>query len=150
MIGSKMKCPRCNGRLVAETLGGRPVPVGGPYRSVEQPDLEQVADLIVIDRCNHCLGLWFDEGEMNRAIQGLKLRSMPELPPPREAPSTREQIGSCPRCRSEMETLESQAVDGIVYDRCTSCNGVWFDPGEAEAFSDRHVGLLALMLHEFG
>jgi Zn-finger nucleic acid-binding protein len=33
-----------------------------------------------------------------------------------------------------MELLE---IDGIEIDRCSSCHGLWFDPGELEKLRDR-------------
>lgn len=144
-----MRCPRCGGRLTTETLGGRPHH-GGPYRSIEQPLLpEEAIDEIWIERCADCKGLWFDEGEMVEAIQSMKLQTLPG--PPRDFVQQRgTRIGRCPSCGSEMETVQSQAAPAVEFDRCTECRGIWLDAGEAEQFSDEHVGLLALMLHEFG
>lgn len=145
-----MRCPRCGGRLSTETLGGRPAPPGGPYRSMEQPVLPQEAvHVILVDRCTGCCGVWFDEGEISEAIRSMKLRTAPQ-PPAAVAPRHSGAIGQCPRCGAGMETLQSQSAPQVEYDRCPRCRGVWFDPGEAEAFGDEHVGLLALMLDEFG
>lgn len=40
-------------------------------------------------------------------------------------------IGSlcCPKCATGMETL---MVDGVEVDRCTRCEGLWFDAGELD------------------
>ena len=145
-----MRCPRCQGRLVTETLGGRPAPPGGPYRSVEQVVLpEEAVQLILVDRCLGCQGVWFDEGEMADAIRRTRLRDLPRLPiTALVRPKTL--IGPCPRCGAVMETLPSRAVPEVEYDRCPRCRGVWFDAGEAEQFGDEHVELLALMIDEFG
>lgn len=35
----------------------------------------------------------------------------------------------CPKCRADMEQID---VDGVEIDRCSSCQGLWFDPGEME------------------
>jgi PAT family beta-lactamase induction signal transducer AmpG len=40
----------------------------------------------------------------------------------------------CPKCRADMETV---VVEGTQVDRCTSCRGLWFDPGEAERLQSR-------------
>ena len=37
----------------------------------------------------------------------------------------------CPVCKSALEAFES---DGVTVDRCPFCRGIWFDPGELEAF----------------
>jgi Zn-finger nucleic acid-binding protein len=52
----------------------------------------------------------------------------------------------CPKCRSDMEQIE---VDGVQVDRCTTCRGLWFDPGEIELLRNRKaaaaldIGLVA-------
>lgn len=33
----------------------------------------------------------------------------------------------CPKCQSDMETLE---YEGVEVDRCKNCKGIWFDVGE--------------------
>jgi Zn-finger nucleic acid-binding protein len=42
----------------------------------------------------------------------------------------------CPKCRCDMEQVE---VDGTIIDRCTSCNGIWFDEGEVETLSNQEA-----------
>ena len=34
----------------------------------------------------------------------------------------------CPKCQSDMETLE---YEGVEVDRCINCKGIWFDVGES-------------------
>lgn len=43
----------------------------------------------------------------------------------------------CPKCRADMELLN---VEGVQVDRCSSCQGLWFDNGELEQLRDRRVG----------
>ena len=42
----------------------------------------------------------------------------------------------CPKCRSDMRTLE---IDGIEIDRCERCQGLWFDAGEVERLRSRNA-----------
>ena len=35
--------------------------------------------------------------------------------------------------------MEQIEIEGIEIDRCTSCDGIWFDEGEAERLRDRQV-----------
>ena len=39
----------------------------------------------------------------------------------------------CPKCQEPMTTVEHQ---GIEVDRCTGCQGIWFDLGEADRLRD--------------
>lgn len=41
----------------------------------------------------------------------------------------------CPKCHSAMEEV-SYGRD-MTIDRCTGCQGLWFDPGEAEALKGK-------------
>ena len=144
--------------LVGETLGRPPPSDAGPYRSLPAdagpyrslPDTarREASRRIVVDRCTSCNGFWFDRGEMQAAIREAKIQSSSKLLAPT---LQREQLGACgpcPRCGATMEVIESQAAPEVEYDRCTGCDGIWFDAGEAEQFAG-DVGLFALMLHEF-
>jgi PAT family beta-lactamase induction signal transducer AmpG len=42
----------------------------------------------------------------------------------------------CPKCRFDMEQVD---IEGTIIDRCTSCNGLWFDAGEVEALSNQQA-----------
>jgi Zn-finger nucleic acid-binding protein len=42
----------------------------------------------------------------------------------------------CPKCRADMEAVE---FDGTEVDRCTICNGIWFDAGEIEILRNKQA-----------
>jgi PAT family beta-lactamase induction signal transducer AmpG len=42
----------------------------------------------------------------------------------------------CPKCRADMEVIE---FDGTEIDRCTICNGIWFDAGEIEVMRSKEA-----------
>ena len=42
----------------------------------------------------------------------------------------------CPKCRSDMEQVD---FEGTVIDRCSTCHGIWFDPGELEKLRTRQA-----------
>jgi len=42
----------------------------------------------------------------------------------------------CPKCRADMEQVE---YEGTEIDRCTICNGIWFDAGEIELLRDKQA-----------
>ncbi len=47
----------------------------------------------------------------------------------------------CPKCGHDL-TVEQ--YHGVEIDRCTNCNGVWFDAGEAEQLAgEQQEGILA-------
>ncbi len=44
----------------------------------------------------------------------------------------------CPKCRSDMEQIDYQ---GTEVDRCTLCNGIWFDAGELEVLRNKEAAI---------
>ncbi len=42
----------------------------------------------------------------------------------------------CPKCRADMEQIDYQ---GVEIDRCTICNGIWFDAGEVEMLRNKRA-----------
>ncbi len=40
----------------------------------------------------------------------------------------------CPKCRADMEPVE---YEGTEVDRCTICQGIWFDAGEIDSLKDK-------------
>jgi len=42
----------------------------------------------------------------------------------------------CPKCRADMEQINHE---GVEIDRCTICQGLWFDAGEIEAVRDKQA-----------
>lgn len=43
----------------------------------------------------------------------------------------------CPKCRHGMDEI---SYGNLKVDRCTGCQGIWFDTGEAEALKERWMG----------
>jgi len=42
----------------------------------------------------------------------------------------------CPKCRADMERVD---YEGTEVDRCTICNGIWFDAGEIDVLRDKQA-----------
>jgi Zn-finger nucleic acid-binding protein len=42
----------------------------------------------------------------------------------------------CPKCRADMEQVD---YEGTEIDRCTICNGIWFDAGEIDILKDKQA-----------
>jgi PAT family beta-lactamase induction signal transducer AmpG len=94
-------------------------------------DMQQIEiDATIVDRCNSCNGIWFDEGEV-------------------EALSNKETVAAidtgitgigkkhnaidhyrCPRCGGQMEKKVDPHQQHIWYETCFECNGSFFDAGE--------------------
>lgn len=117
--------------------------------------LEFSYQMIRIDQCANCDGIWLDEGELEqvkRARKGILLSN--ELnakwlhSKEREGESSREALEilkasahmRCPRCSSALEEIEHH---GVLVDRCTLCGGIWLDPGEFNDVAGVEHGILA-------
>ena len=107
-----MKCPKCIGKLEEKT-----------YRMGDEE--------LKIDACWVCSGLWFDEGELKRA---LKAHIADAAPASADARKVDYDPGKakCPRCQVEMHTRRKPGSAGLAQDVCPQCHGVWLDGGELE------------------
>ncbi len=43
----------------------------------------------------------------------------------------------CPRCKTRLEVLSIELAGGVEIDRCGSCHGIFFDPGELESILEQ-------------
>jgi len=44
----------------------------------------------------------------------------------------------CPKCRADMEQID---YEGTEVDRCTICNGIWFDAGEIDVLRNKQAAM---------
>jgi hypothetical protein len=51
----------------------------------------------------------------------------------------------CPKCGSDLKEIE---MDRILVDKCTGCEGIFFDKGELELMLEAHKGSLASRLRK--
>ena len=91
-------CPRCNvGMKLEDRLG------------------------VEVDKCPKCLGIWFDNNELDKLSGGKALEGMI---------FTARILGKelkCPACGVDMQYM---TVEGVTIDHCPKCEGVWLDDGE--------------------
>lgn len=109
-----MKCVKCPGRLV-----------------------ELRAGAVGVDRCDTCLGLWFDAKELAGVINHVRAADFEPVssrgPLSSEAPhdeAHQRDTGVCPRCGIELARTETLTFEGMFYDRCGQCGGAWLEAGE--------------------
>jgi len=117
-----MDCPKCKNKMLehsVDTLSGK----------------------VMIDRCEHCSGIWFDHGEQDI----LKGDWMSEFLEPGDT-----KVGDkfnkvteidCPRCNERMTSTHDSKQHHIVYEVCEE-HGIFMDAGE---FTDyKHETILDL------
>ncbi|MCO6042334.1 zf-TFIIB domain-containing protein [Aeoliella sp. ICT_H6.2] len=110
-----MKCPRDGAELTTVRIG----------------DVE-------IDKCHHCDGLWFDQGELDRVRKldrtEVEERLEQQYGSPEVAAGEVKGYMRCPRC-SEGRLQEFTYTYGnrVRIDRCNECLGMWVDDKELDA-----------------
>lgn len=86
---------------------------------------------IIVDQCEKCGGIWFDESELFRAKQGeaekIEILNTEIL----RTPSTIENSNLiCPRDQTAMHHFTDKYFpQDIVLVRCPSCHGIWLNRG---------------------
>lgn len=86
---------------------------------------------IIVDQCEKCGGIWFDESELFRAKQGeaekIEVLNTEIL----RTPSTIENSNLiCPRDQTAMHRFTDKYFpQDIILVRCPSCHGIWLNRG---------------------
>jgi len=86
-------------------------------------------NLVSLDCCPGCNGLWFDRGELEKLARIDDILSTLGKAVPTEL--------SCPRCAHVLSEHATEEAIGVNIDRCQDCGGVWLDRGELAAFQKR-------------
>mgnify|MGYP001806155632 CR=1 FL=1 len=109
-------CPRCNIKLktIDLNLQGR----------------------FLIDRCEHCLGIFFDPGELETLLEatvsnvsGIDRSGLEAINEKREPNQYPISYIKCPVCSQLMNRVNFGVKSGVIVDRCKA-HGVWLDAGE--------------------
>ena len=78
---------------------------------------------VLLDHCNSCKGLWFDEGELTKHFANSgSVISEHDLAGVRDTPL------SCPRCSPKLLSVARFAT--VEVDTCGQCHGIFLDLGE--------------------
>ena len=115
-------CPRCFSELKSETLRK------GIWN-------------IEIDKCDSCLGVYLDKGELmtltgNRPLHHLTTKHL-------GIDSGSELL--CPSCGSVMD---DEHPGGVEIDVCLQCNGVWLDKKELDLLKELDSSILKTLSPE--
>lgn len=107
-------CPACESPLATARLAG-----------------------VAVDGCEQCGGVWLDAGEVQKlaswpaALQAVGRRF--------KGAAVNLSLGKlgCPACGGPLEPHEFPSMRGIELDRCSACEGLWLDAGEARQLAAR-------------
>jgi Zn-finger nucleic acid-binding protein len=119
---SERICPRCN----------------KPLRTIDL----KIGGKFLVERCEQCLGLFFDPGELEALLQAtvtnvfaIDNSKLNELNAARRADDYGITYIKCPVCATMMNRINFGARSGVVVDRCRE-HGVWLDGGELRQLAE--------------
>ena len=101
-----LTCPKCSHDMIRESFEG-----------------------ILIDRCGGCSGIWFDLLE-HEDLKDVKGSEAIDAGAKDALVSDKSRRLDCPRCSARMVSIHDQDQPHVVYEKCGSCSGVFFDAGE--------------------
>lgn len=88
----------------------------------------------VVDYCEHCQGMWLDNGELFSYTKRIG-----DLNEALSRPLLQAHQGQrvCPRCGpGNLMEVGGLLQPDLEVDRCTCCGGIWFDSGELNKYKD--------------
>lgn len=103
-----MNCPKCNSEL----------------------EILNINDL-VLHYCKDCGGMWIKYATLKKMGEMLELKSELINPAEMENINVKETPRICPNCT---KTMDKVYFNGIIVDKCSACNGTWFDNGELSKY----------------
>ena len=99
-------------------------------------DLKLNNGRFLIDRCEQCLGIFFDPGELEALLEatvqntgGIDRAGLEAINEKREPNQYPIAYIKCPVCQKLMHRVNFGAKSGVIVDRCKE-HGVWLDGGE--------------------
>jgi Zn-finger nucleic acid-binding protein len=115
-LNSKRICPNCDKAL--QTIG------------LKTPEL------LAIERCQTCYGLFFDKGEIELILQSsvsnvfdINREHIDNINKDRYRKPEKIRYLKCPDCRRHMNRVNFGQRSGVVVDQCI-IHGIWLDNGE--------------------
>jgi Zn-finger nucleic acid-binding protein len=108
-----MICPKCQAKMVASDSADLP-----------------------LYRCQGCEGYWIDTSVVEYLMQrsGLSAAVSPVATQARSSQGTVTDV-KCPNCKPTL--LDRHNHDGIEFEWCSDCRGLFLEPGELDALAQR-------------
>jgi Zn-finger nucleic acid-binding protein len=99
---------------------------------------------VILEQCDKCGGIWFDESELYRAKQGeaekVELLDTENLWTPSAIENS---IRICPRDGAKLSRFTDRYFpEGIFVERCHVCSGFWLNRGEFTKYQKARLELL--------
>ncbi|MCP4542603.1 MAG: zf-TFIIB domain-containing protein [Chloroflexi bacterium] len=111
-----MNCPKCNSSM----------------EKVEHGSVE-------VDRCTHCAGIWFDQGEKDKLKKAKGAQQIDTGDSDKGAEYDQVEKIDCPVCHTQMTRMVDLKQSHIWYENCPVCYGVFLDAGEFKDYKKETV-----------
>ena len=90
---------------------------------------------VLLDTCDHCAGIFFDEGEICQIRERGGVRAFDELdklvqPEAGHVSPEEHDPRKCPACFTTMRRFRYLYTSPVFLDSCDGCGGVWVEDGE--------------------
>lgn len=94
-----------------------------------------------VDRCNKCLGIYFDSGELESIIHLVELFCRVSLKEQEIDTISEYEKNKQLCCPADNEVMKKREIAGEIVDICTKCQGIWLDNGELLALksAEKHI-----------
>jgi Zn-finger nucleic acid-binding protein len=116
-----------------------------PQCAAEMKEVKATATtgyLLALDQCPRCGGIWTDRWEVyplsTATVEGLDDVDATTLHAPRDPAVAAPALLACPRCRARLDAFKDPTLppDARI-ERCSNCEGMWFNRGELRRFKSR-------------
>jgi uncharacterized protein len=93
---------------------------------------------VVVDRCLHCKGIWFDKKELGVFRDSLKDLPIEDIKINLESDSdpTVHTISTCSRCEDMLAEAKYAYNSKVILKKCQKCEGIWLPQAELFKFID--------------
>ena len=93
---------------------------------------------VKIDRCSSCNGQWFDK---NEAEELKNITGSEEVDKDQDVDYKVDisENAVCPRCDIEMNLVIYPGTTKLFYEKCPSCEGLYFDVGEFRKYKNIEI-----------
>lgn len=89
---------------------------------------------IVVDRCVHCHGIWFDKVELDHLKNVRAANLIDTQNPSNKELWDKENEIDCPVCNYRMVSKFDIEHTSIRFENCPLCYGIFFDAGEFKEY----------------
>lgn len=80
---------------------------------------------VIIDKCNNCQGIWFDNKEFGAFKRTLDSYDLSKLEIHFKPENEETILSSCPRCSVLLNEMNYGYKSGVTFKKCNSCEGLW-------------------------